>query len=68
MTLEPIFTLCWGRTRQKISQVKLNFALILGPYIIIFEVIDQHMEWACEAGIGTFIVSYFANGRTGNFL
>ena len=25
------------------------------------------MEWACEAGIGTFIVSYFANGRTGIF-
>ena len=37
----------------------------LGPYSSANDtVIDQHLRWCCQAGIGTLIVSYFAQDRT----
>jgi len=54
-----------GKIHQPPDDLGTNFYPLLGPYSSKNQsVIDQHMEWACEAGIGTFIVSYFANGRT----
>ena len=42
-----------------------NFYPLLGPYSSAnVTVIDQHLQWACEAKIGTFIVSYFAKERS----
>ncbi|CBY15972.1 unnamed protein product [Oikopleura dioica] len=37
----------------------------LGPYSSADpKVIDQHLRWVAEAGIGTLVVSFFAKGRT----
>lgn len=54
-----------GKIHTPPDDIGSTYYPTLGPYSSADpKVIDQHLRWVAEAGIGTLVVSFFAKGRT----